>query len=1344
MDPFEAAAAQQLGGGQQQQAAPDAFDAAATQALSQPPAPHHAAAAPQPQRQQFVPPPPPTMPTGGQVPPPGILPGAQSTPPPPPQATPATGMPQLITPPHARPPSNDQALQGNVSKWVTGLPVVGQPIANAGKAYNEFNTEGNQLSSAMAATAGALEGAGRSIEEPVAAAYGVARNAFPQLPPEPNLMGQLHDRPEMKALQKSAPGSYDTGQLAGNLLASLGEGALAEKGAITVVSRVLSKLSKVAPEAVEAISKAIQGAQNAGVGKEGSQARKISNFVGKQAAGTAKSAAEGAAFGGVQGAGERVMQGENASIKPEDLQAGATAGALLHYPVKATTKVFGNIIKKKPEEGMKAEAQKLEDMPPLDRGNRIESAQQRLDREGVPPEQPLDVEYEHVPEPPPRGLPGQTPEQGPRRLEADDQRYKATLQEFGRYPAGLRDTGAIPLRGRGAQETEPTREQVQRAEDIRSAGAPVQKTAPEPVRQPEPVKEPAKKLTEVVKPEPPQFASVQDAVDKFQNSKSEAVKDAAERYLQENFSKKKVSEVVKPEAKKLEGNVEETVMQPEEFKPKLAPFEEKFYQETGKEPLPEEKSDNTHEQRMKVPESDVMEKDPTTGKYTQPFDAAKEGPRRVFWNGRVHGAKPHPTEAGHVRVGGIIGDKGARRAQEVFDALDKGTNMADQLADAPTGLSAAQEHAHERGVEESGQGKTRQEQADAIDKIARTRAVTDAVVNNDPEALKAATKPKKNRSGIAYGGFGLQAVIDMAEQAPGAIGDVVKHLTGIKDNELVKAIPKIVNTNDTLDSIAEGADRNKSDFVDRLNGHLSQMGVDMHGADVTSGETGAKVRKYVKELTLNEIGDPANTPDLTPEQRTKAQMLSYHTERLKRLVREEIKDHPDDEKYQRALNELVGKSGGGKGEGDMVYDSVSHYLAQYALAKNPAFHGTLLTHPASMAGVAGPVNTAQAMHMMLTDPLTKKWAEGTHNTTSDWRGTFQADNALAGGKAVPKEWESSRHNNKVFVLAGMIKKAKELHGEGWRSAVDGLMERAGKNATDADGELLSEGLQTLRDATGNVPGTKNKVFTSRNQVTRTLAQMSGYKAIVDRQLVKGTKNLFSKDPEIQRQAVKRVGTLLAATVAMGGGAAAVPQEARDALWAWNPKLMYSMEYLGDHANVLTGAEKLTGHARVLEHMRLGFLNWGYSQPLAQAQHMYHALMKKDQTLAGLVATMIWEAPIVGGSPTIKGVGGAVIKRGLSNIYKAKEGGKDVSAYDPLGHQIGKGEREYGPVEAAFDMLPGTDIEEYNWKHKQYVKHMFKRAGLPPPPNLDSDYKSPHVHDKSNPKKLTHLVKKSEA
>jgi hypothetical protein len=53
------------------------------------------------------------------------------------------------------------------------------------------------------------------------------------------------------------------------------------------------------------------------------------------------------------------------------------------------------------------------------------------------------------------------------------------------------------------------------------------------------------------------------------------------------------------------------------------------------------------------------------------------------------------------------------------------------------------------------------------------------------------------------------------------------------------------------------------------------------------------------------------------------------------------------------------------------------------------------------------------------------------------------------------------------------------------------------------------------------------------------------------------------------------------------------------------------------------------------------------------------------------------------------------------------------------------------------------VEEYNYKHKQYVNYMFNKAGFQAPKSLEQDYPSPHIRNAGTQKKLTD-IKKTEA
>jgi hypothetical protein len=127
----------------------------------------------------------------------------------------------------------------------------------------------------------------------------------------------------------------------------------------------------------------------------------------------------------------------------------------------------------------------------------------------------------------------------------------------------------------------------------------------------------------------------------------------------------------------------------------------------------------------------------------------------------------------------------------------------------------------------------------------------------------------------------------------------------------------------------------------------------------------------------------------------------------------------------------------------------------------------------------------------------------------------------------------------------------------------------------------------------------------------------------------------------------------------------------------------------------------------------------------------------------MIGEMVASSPFLGFNSTLLGVGRGVIQKNIGNIHKATQGEKDVQAY--LGtHRIGKkGTEDYTPLSPLMDLMAGQNVEEYNYKHKQYVNYMFNKAGFQAPKSLEQDYPSPHIRNAGTQKKLTD-IKKTEA
>ena len=788
-------------------------------------------------------------------------------------------------------------------------------------------------------------------------------------------------------------------------------------------------------------------------------------------------------------------------------------------------------------------------------------------------------------------------------------------------------------------------------------------------------------------------------------------------------------------AQQQQGRVEENV-QPEETEKEVPEHVKQFYEEWGKEPVPEAKEEkpNPHEERVSVPASEVFEADPNWKpggpKYTVPFDITNPQPRLVKWRGILHGAEPHPRQKGQVT---ILSNAEKGRGAAVLARGAEGRTLPQILRDAEVGLTPRQESITERTQEEDIAGQTKQAQGEAARKAARINEAVKAIEGDDLEGLKKLNEPPKKLSSVKKPTIlraevipGLTAITDMAEQAHETPSWAAQKLLG---NDWVKKLAPLFDVRDTLDRIKDGATRNESTFYDKLMMNHAQEALDTLGEDITEGQKGLEVRNAVRKSTMDEILDPEKTPDWSPETRMAAAKKKHYYDEQKAMMKDEIKEHADDKEYVNALKEYNGQLSSHRNEIDDAVSGLNHKLYESALLRNPAYHGLVSLHPFQAGStVAGPGNIAEAYSLIHTDPKINAWlSESARNITGDYRSGFREEMYAKEGKEAPKDIPTSRWNNDRILLAGMLKKGGV---KGVHDLIDNFNE--GKPPTDADAEVMLSGLETLRDATGNIIGGGNRPFTTRHPIYRFVAQMSGYRGTIDRLLVNSAKGLRSKNPEIKAESGRRIATLLAATTLMGGSAP-VPDEVRSALWKMNPRAMYALEYTLNQLNV---AKRIPIVGRDLsKHTRFSFLNWGKNLSIEAAEHWKKALGKQwnetaDQPLgtrtALLVGRALWEVPW-----SMWGFGGSTIKKELSNLKYATspEHEKPVYAFNE-GHILKSGVRKnYGLLDALADNLPGDTPEVANWEYKQYVKHMFNLSKENLPENLESDYASPSVEDR---------------
>jgi len=1293
----------------QQSASPPSFEEAGKLIAKSAPSKQEAGSAPP---VGFSVPPPPIDPTKS----PSLAAGAtpaiqQDTTPVVTDNTPSIHMPAPAT--TATPSDPGAVFLGHIEQNVNrvynqakGLPIIGETVGdigtatgNLGKAYQEMNSP-DPLTAMQSAAVGAVPGAIESVETPLAAAYGVLGQ--PGHIKLPNIPQMYEQNPIAQQYAQAAPGSYQTGKLLGNLVGTgkmLGVAGKLIGAGVQAGSPLFKSLIKLSPEALASAERILQKIT------EISQPAQTGNILQRTASNMVRGAGIGGGVGAVQEAGQNVIAGQGPKVTPRGVLSGAAAGALggaIEEPLNVTGRAAGKLgggvgklggaLLKKTEKGKSV-------------------AQPQVTQQA--PKMPI-VTQEPQTTPEVQQAPTATAQPSPVELkgEVEKQEVKSTPPQ--RKLTTLKQVGLDKSKPRYKDLTPEFDSDLDKA--LYVIGNPKTKSAAHD------------KFMDYIRNntdwDDAMISTKAAQVRKMVKEHSVNAEDGTFKVPRITQAQEPITTPTpKPDHPQEEG---EGVMTPEEFDKNLTDQEKKFYEKTGRIPVISQPEPLEHADRASVPANKVFEKDRKTK-----FDVGNPKARAGVHNGIMYAAMPDPYDPKAVRLGSIVTSKhGEAKRQEAYDRLRKGTSISGTIGTLQAGeeLTPVQDASLAAGKEYDEAKKTPARQSRGIKTAVDLKAqkAADAIKNDDKAALQEIAKPKKSlkvkgkgrsQSGIVT----IPRIISLATEKGITLENAWTKIMEIPADHMVKTLKGMIDYSDTMDAIKKGAERNKSDFFERLQQRQVQMFLDSHGTNVTEGKVGAEVNEAVRYLSRDEILDPEITPDLTQDQREAAVLLKDDRAIQREMINEEIKKHPYDLKYVEALKEYGGMSPRARTGTEEGMDMLSTMLYNASLKYDPRFHATQLTHiPQVIAAEVGPINTAEALNLS-TDPEVKKFLEGSRHATAR-QAQAQFGEAASDYEQPKPLFHSMEKVNETALLGGMIQEAKELRGE--QEGVNAAKTTAIKITnheplSDQEAQILTRGLDALRKATGQTPGGYNRIFTSRTAFLRFMASMSGYHGLVTQQMVREIRNFRSSDPLIRKAALRKMITLYAATTFMGGNAT-VPTEARRILWMTMPGIMYEYEFLTNHMN----AAALTG--RVMnDHMRFAAVNWGFSMTASETQHLTRAMeqqWKKTQNesllnravlMGGL---LLWEAPVPGMSP---------IRRNVSNFSSAQRGYKDVVAYDNQFSQfpIGKGHRDYNYLDVMLDNLPGDNIEEYNFKYKKYVKEISKETGWPVPKNLETDYPS---------------------
>lgn len=898
----------------------------------------------------------------------------------------------------------------------------------------------------------------------------------------------------------------------------------------------------------------------------------------------------------------------------------------------------------------------------------------------------------------------------------------STLLGGGLTGAGLRGAGA----GFGKIKTKP----VEATPEQQAAQPFVQK----------------KVIGQVIKPKEATFKSVAEATDA-------AIKGdpAAVEYLNAAFQKNVPSEQSQvqiqsqPELK--QGHIQEDVQAEPQPKTETNTALEAIYQKTGKAPSKSiSEEENIHEVKQRVPVDELKEKNPETGMYTEPFDISHAEPRRVKWRKSTYGAIPHPEE-GFALIGGSIGKRGAEREQTVYESLKKETSVP-QLLSAKK-LTDIQKESLQGQQKHVAAKETIQPQADAVTKAANKHldSAIDFIENDnlsDAEKLIKETVPNKvtdvtkkpNDSGILYSQvIPISPIIEAARFTGEKAPKVARAVYGNKWTEAVKNFAKFRRT---LDIIDQHTKPQGDDIGRKLWGNLANEMLNTRGANFDA-DMAPDVQRALRKLSAEEILDPENTPDWTPEQREAIAAQKVIRQDTRDLIKATIERYGDEihPELKQALEDYSSAQFGGRktmpnSEIEDILGPITQASYDYLFRWNPKFHLLNLTDPL-IAGTSR-VGLGNIMHSysMMRDATIKDYLgsfriKGEQAYMRDKIHAEQTGLAKALNKPIKIGKFSTEHdipseeiNERVMMLAGLLEHGERVNGKGKGEQFVRDM-AANKIEPEKQIDAMVDALQATNDAVGGGTFGMNKDMVQRSNLLKNFAQFSTQQVRIARLISK-----YAREKEYGK-----LNTLLAATIALGGSAV-IPKEIEPTLQKLNPKAFYALKYILDSANL----PKKAG-VDLTDKLKLATINWGTNAGIEDLGKIASKWFGGEKNLnpitsegrinlLSFVGDLMMIMPI-----TVRGVGGSVAKRALSDMINLGQHEKKVYAYPTVGlpgnYPVGKGTMQYDFWDYLHDQLiPGNESRVQNFIEKKRELSKLKKFGEEPPKDLEKQYPSPGI------------------
>jgi hypothetical protein len=1170
---------------------------------------------------------------------------------------------------------------------VRHAPLVGHIIQGVEQGINELSQVPRQLGrnplgATLALPGNLLAGATGGVEAltaPVVQAVGNAARGIAGKPPVsyPQAMQQMTGQPSVAANIANfyrVPGTQhqkavmDTQQAIGNILSSVVPFAGAERLAAPIFKAFI-KSPIVAKMLTDA---ATGGTLGAAYGQGG---RTIAGQP-TTAGNVAEDAATGAGLGLMAAPAGRVLS----KLKKEKPSAPSTAST--------------------PQIGMNAQ----EPIP--------------VEAEVMPPEQPQTQEQSPKQigmKPSPRQI-GMIHKNAPPLIET------TKPSNFQAYPW---DSGSpIAMGGRPHQVTEPTLDQIRRAQQIREAQTPDyggQRAQP-PLQAETPKiapEQPKQKLQghvekQVKVPKQYTFSSVEEAADAIYGKNPDKA-DAAAQYLKESLEKKKPQGSTTPSTKQgQQPSIEEEIAKKYGRPvPKVSPKNE-----AGEDP-------STFHARKQVPVEEVTEKDGS------PFDLSNKTPREAFWSqtGRTYAAEPHPRVDGKVRLGAQISDaqgksKGAYKRAEALEPMNKGTSVSQVLDDKDIGHTEAQRESLKGALKHVFEGETKEVQA---------RAVAEAGgLTGEDERLP------WNR-GVLHANP-IKAVVD---QAAWAAKQTVKDIkSGDYSAPLKRAFGKenvdaFVDAafwhRDTHDVIAQYAP--KLDRYLRMN-EANEAAARMQGG--LEGHLTEEAKDALGKMSPLEIMNSPKLNALSTTQRQglaeakflrmdSKQVIKNFRDRLEDRINPQLEEHLDD--YSKQL--YGGRALLPHTTMDPYGDIIQTFTNQMAAAwfdKNPKFTGLVLTHPLSMVpGTSGFRALGEAYKLNAFDKEVHQMISR-HPLTKDYRAEFRGKggfpisegaNKLLEGvitKATSKlpegvrNFSAAKYNNEIFALS----KAIDDHGvETVRKYAQDINHGTNNLSQAKRTEIALSMWEGLEDATGGTASEFGRSAIEKSRLLRWLKPLSGYTSGVQKLYTKNTvdlvKGVATRDWRRAGNAFYKLAALQTARAVLGGSP--LPPEIQEpmekAMCQWDADAYLQYKFSMHHINVPRML-----NMDISQHTSMGF-KVGGNLVEPQVQSALSAARHGDAIKSASKIGQLVGGPV-----------GGLLGRGAESVEKVAKGKEDIyvymrSAVDSA-HPIAHLERDYGAADALRDnTMMGESQDRANGEEKARVIHTLKETGKLTPVRLQA-------------------------